>query len=326
MADGCQRFVDRVAAFQAEKRALQAELRSAPPSEKVLLLRLIREADASIRRANAELLACRAQNPAPVLASIRMQLANCLNQDIRERLERALTDAFAEENAIAHSRCIGDNESVGIWVPRIGEEEGRVASLDLLPPRRSGESFGQVVEKNLIKRKVREDWDARPKAYNDEGEPDTDGPVFLTNLSYRMEDPDRVITTTDGFRKAPGLLPDIDFTVTTVDILGTEAGALHCDTTTDVDVDLDVFELLVELFIGGPLGAVRGLFRIASDIWDGSLKPEVDHGGVGCSILALFPSRIDLGDGVGAEASFSRVEAARGGFILAGGSLNISTG
>jgi hypothetical protein len=324
MADPCKPILDRIAALQAGKRALQADLRTAPPSEKALLIRLIREADASLREASADLRRCRSTSPAPVLADIRMRLSSCLSSDNRRRLEQALTDAFADEDGIAHSACLAGDESIGVWAPSRGEETARRASLDLLPPIKSGESFGQVVERDLIKRKVRESWDAQPKAFNDDGEADSEGPNFLTSLSYRMEAPNRVITTTEGFRRTPDPFPNIEFTATTTDTLDTEAGVLHCDTTTDVDADLDVAQLLLELFTAGPLGVVRGLFRIASDIWDSSLGPDVQQGGVGCSVLALFPTRISLGGGFFAQITYTRVETAPGGFILAGGTQSVS--
>jgi hypothetical protein len=44
---------------------------------------------------------------------------------------------------------------------------------------------------------------------------------------------------------------------------------------------------------------------------------------VGCSSLALLPTRISLDDETSIALSYSRIEAAAGQFILAGGSLSI---
>jgi len=324
MPDQCQPLVDRIRALQAEKRSVQEDLRSASPSEKRLIIQLARQLDAQLREANDELTRCRRTHPAPRLADIRMQLSRCLDPLTRARVEEAITEAFADEDGVAHAACVDGHESLGVWIPAVGEEAGRRLSLELVPPRGSSEEFGLVVERELIKRQVRRDWDARPKAVDDEGEPDTAGPIFLTNLTYRMEEPHRVVTTVEGFRRTSVVVGEVnlDFTVTITDDLDVEHGQPHCDTTIDVDADLDILGVVTELFLGGPLGVVRSLVRVGAKIWEDSLAPDHQDGGVGCSALALLPTRIALDDETAVVLSYSRVETAAGQFIVAGGSLS----
>jgi hypothetical protein len=323
--DQCQPIVDRIRALQAEKRSAQEDLRSASPSERQAIIQLARRIDVELRDANAELSRCRRTNPAPRLPDIRLVSSRCLDPPTRTLVEAAVTEAFADEDGVAHSACVDGRESLGIWIPAVGDEAGRRLALEVVPPRQSGEEFGLVVGRELIKRQVRRDWEARPKAVDDEGEPDTTGPVFLTNLAYRMEEPHRVVTTVEGFRRTSVLGGDVnlDFTVTITDDLDVEGGQPHCDTTIDVDTDLDILGVLTELFLGGPLGAVRSLVRVGAKIWEDSLAPDQPNGGVGCSSLALLPTRISLDDETSIALSYSRIEAAAGQFILAGGSLSI---
>ncbi len=325
MADPCQPIVDRLAALQAQRRGLQDELRTASPSEKRFLVQQIRQMGESIRAASAELATCRRTNPAPLRPDIGFQLSTCLPDNIRPRFEQALREAFSEMNGEAHSTCIDGTERVGIWLPSVGEAGGRLAGLEFVnPPRRAGESFSQSISAPLIRRTARAEWDARPKAYNSDGDPDPTGPVFLTGFSFRMQPPDRVVTTTDGFRRISGPLPDVEFTASTIDTLDAEGGAPHCDSTTEVDADFDELSFLLELFLGGPLGVVRSLFRMGADIWDSTIDPG-QQGGVGCGALALFPARINLDAGISAELDYRRVEVTRAGAMLAGGTIEVSS-
>lgn len=322
MPDPCQPIENRIADLRSTKQSLQEELRAAPPSQKPAFIQLIRQTDVSIREAGAELRRCRSQNPAPVRSDIGFELFRCLDAARRRLLEEALTDAFAADDGIAHADCIDDSERVGIWVPAVGSESGRRAGLEFVNLlREPGETFGQSIGLALIRRNARAAWEAQPKAFNDDGDPSPDGPIFLTSFSFRLESPDRVVTTTGGFRRSGSILPDVDFTATTTDTLGIEQGEIHCDTTTDVDADFSVLGFLLELFLGGPLGAVRALFRIGADIWDSSLGPDDQQGGVGCSALALFPRQIALDDGTSIVTSYSRVGVFPT-FILAGGTLS----
>jgi hypothetical protein len=240
-------------------------------------------------------------------------------------VEARLTEAFAEQNGIAHSACINGTERVGIWAPTVGEENGRRLGLEFVNLlREPQESFGQSIGHSFIKRNADAAWEAQPKAFNDEGAPTPEGPIFLTNFSFRLESPNRVITTIEGFRRFPFPLPDVDFTVTITDSLIIKEGQIHCDTSTHVDVDSNVIDFVLDLFLGGPLGIVRVLFRIGADIWDSSLAPNDERGGVGYSTLALFPKQIDLGDGFALVTTYSRNEVFPG-FILAGGTLALAS-
>src|SRR4030095_6106559 len=129
---------------------------------------------------------------------IRLVSSRCLDPPTRTLVEAAVPEALADEDGVAHSACVDGRESLGIWIPAVGDEAGRRLALEVVPPRQSGEEFGLVVGRELIKRQVRRDWEARPKAVDDEGEPDTTGPVFLPNPAYRVEKPHRVVTTVEG--------------------------------------------------------------------------------------------------------------------------------
>jgi hypothetical protein len=87
-----------------------------------------------------------------------LQLSSCLDPLKRGRVEKAVTEAFADEDGVAQSPCVDGLESLGVWIPPVGEEAGRRLALELLPPRESNESFGIVVGRELIKRQVRRDW------------------------------------------------------------------------------------------------------------------------------------------------------------------------
>ena len=210
----------RIAALQAEKRALQQDLRSAPPSEKRLIIQLIRRCDVDIRQANTELTSCRAQNPAPRTADIRLHLSSCLDPLKRARVEEAVTEAFADQDGVAHSACVDGLESLGVWIPAVGARR----PADDWPwsschpesrTRASGLSLGESSSS------ARCAATGRPgPRLDDQGEPNTAGPIFLTNLTYRMEEPSRVVTTVEGFRRSGGLLGDIEFTATVTDDLG----------------------------------------------------------------------------------------------------------
>lgn len=324
MPDLCQPILNEIAGLNAEKKFYQDQLKQ-EPGQKAVWIKLIQEVNKQLREQGERLAECRKENPLPLRPNIGFQFSTCLPDDSRPTVEARLTQAFAEQNGVAHAACIDGTERVGIWAPSVGEEKGRRLGLEFVNLlREPQESFGQSIGHSFIKRNADAGWEAQPKAYNDDGVPTPEGPVFLTNFSFRMESPNRVITTIEGFRRFPFPLPDLDFTVTITDILVIRDGQIHCDTSTHVDVESNLLDFLVDLFLGGPLGVVRVLFRIGADIWDSSLAPEDDRGGVGKSLLALFPQRIDLGNGFALATSYSRIEVFSG-FILAGGSLVLAS-
>lgn len=329
MSDPCQPIQDRIATLRTELGFLQRELDNAPPDELVpRILEQMDEVRESIREQNEELERCRSQNPVPIRPHIGFEFRTCLNAELRQLIEQRLTEAFTSQNGIAHATCINGTERIGIWAPSVGEENTRrlgLESFNLL--REPGETFGQSISLSYIQRNARAAWEARPKAFNGDGEPTPEGPVFLTNFSFRLESPNRVVTTTEGFRRLD-IFPDIDFTATTTDTLRIvtgeeEAGHIHCDTSTHVDADFQVLGFLRNLFLGGPLGSVQALFQIGADIFDGSLGPENKQGGVGCSLLALFLERIELEEGRLLVFNYSRIEVFSGS-ILAGGTVSLA--
>lgn len=328
MPDPCKPIEDRITALQAERRLLQDELKKASPSEKPDIIQLIKEVSASIREQGKELKRCRSQNPAPIRSTISFEIATCLDAETRQLIEQKLTEAFASQNGIAHATCINGTERIGIWVPSVGEENARRLGLEFVNLlREPGELFGLSIAHSFIQRTVRAEWEARPKAFNDDGEPAPEGPVFLTNFSFRLESPNQVVTITEGFRRVD-ILGDVDFTAVTTDTLRIgieeeEADRIRCDTSTHIDADFQGLDFLLNLFLGGPLGLVRALFHIGADIFDGSLGPENDRGGVGCSLLALFPKRIQVDEEREFVFNYSRIEMFSS-FILAGGTVSLA--
>jgi hypothetical protein len=255
MPDPCKPIVDRLGALRAAKKDLQAELHTAPPSEKPGLIQQIRRVDAAIKQAGTELSQCRATNPAPLGPDIAFMLSSCLPEEVRQDVQAALNDAFAGEDGASHSRCTDGRERLGVWAPSRGDQDARIAGLEFVnPPLNAGESIAQVVFAEWFRKRVRAGWDLAPKAYNSDSEPDSEGPLLLTDLTFRVQKPNMVITTTHGFRRFPDPLPDQDFTATTTDVLSVEDGVPHVDSTVDVDVDFDLVGFLLEFFTGGPLG------------------------------------------------------------------------
>jgi hypothetical protein len=322
--DPCQPIVDRLEALRAAKKDLQAELSTAPPNEKPALIQQIRQVDAAIKQGGAELTQCRATNPAPLRPDIGFIVTSCLPAGVRADVEEALNEAFEAEDGVAHSRCIDGRERLGVWAPSRGQQDARVAGLEFVnPPLKAGERIGEVVNAEWFRKRVRAGWDAAPKAYNTDMEPDAAGPIFLTDLTFKMQKPNMVLTTTQGFRRIPGPLPDVDFTATTTDVLSAEAGVPHVDSTVDVDVDFDLVSFLLEFFTGGPLGQARGLFTIGADIWDNAFAGGTTQGGAGASALQLFPTEIHLDTDSAVGITYRRLEVTQAGALLSGGTVSM---
>lgn len=268
----------------------------------------------------------------------------CLDTETRRLTEERLTDYFASERGLVRSYCVDGTEKIGIWIPpfvaALEHAQDRETSLragleDVDLQRQPGESFGlAILRSGYIGDAVHAAWAAQPKILNNKGEPDPDGSVVLRHLSYQREGDNRVVTEIKGFKRMPSMIPDLDFTVNITDTVqvgtGEDAGRLVCDSSTDFDVDTDggtidfLNHLAVNLFLG-PLGIAHTLFPFAADIFDDPLAPAVERSGVGCSMMALFPSRLDLDDD-GEQAlvfSYSRLQVGQGNSIRAGGSVSV---
>src|SRR4029453_7317848 len=132
----------RLSAHRAERVSAREDLHWATPSERQAIIQLARRIDVELRDANAELSRCRRTNPAPRLPDIRLVSSRCLDPPTRTLVEAAVTEAFADEDGVAHSACVDGRESLGIWIPAVGDEAGRRLALEVVPPRQSGEEFG----------------------------------------------------------------------------------------------------------------------------------------------------------------------------------------
>ena len=325
MPDKCRPILDRIAELKSQRQLLQSELKS-NPGMKEGLAKLIKELAIQIAQQEVLLKQCRADNPQPVLPDFSMESRLCLPDDKRRQLIEQLNEAFSGERGIAQSLCIGGTERTGVWIPERGSSEARdlgLESVNLLPD--GGENVGFLVRRGLIQRRAREAWDAQPKVLNSDGDFDPDGRIILTNFSFRFESPNRVVTQIEGFRRGFFPFPDTDFTVTITDILTVvlqdeeDIGKLACSSSVDTEAEFDIFDFITSLLLGGPLlGAIRGLFQISADIFDGSLGPDHEDGGVGCGVLQLLPETIAIDDETSVEITYNRISVFPSGILALG--------
>lgn len=318
MADECLPILNRIAELKSQRQSLQKELGTAPPALKPALVELIKKLNTDISQQESELRKCRSDNPQPSFPDFSIHFRFCIpDQDTRDQLIEQLNEAFEDENGIAHSQCINGDEKIGIWIPERGSPEARelgLESINLLD--NSGENISMLLRRSLVQRQVRAEWNAQPKVLNSNGNPDPQGNTILTNLTFQFEQPNRVVTQIEGFRRRLFPLPDTDFTIAITDLLSVvtqgeleEIGKLQCHTSSNIDADFDVFDLIASSLLGGPLvGAIRGLFQVAVDIFDSSLGPDQDEGGVGCGLLKLYPDSIEVGDEQSLDVTYRRIQ------------------
>ncbi|MEU9777266.1 hypothetical protein [Streptomyces sp. NPDC047968] len=305
--------------LKLDKNHLGRERKTASPAEKRLITKQMKLLDGKIRQASEELRHCRMSNPAPKRPDIAIGLDRCLPESVRVGVEAAVTDAFEKENGISQAGCFGEEERIGIWLPVRGESGGRELGLEAVsPPRKPGEVFGVTVSAGLIRGKVRSEWSGRPKAYSDKGEPNESGPIFLTGLTFRMEEPNVVVTEIEGFRRG---FVDTDFTVKTTDFVEIDSGKPSCVSSTDIDVDFDILSFLLELGTAGLYGIARGLFRIGAQ-WKVAASETGDVGGVGCALLDLLCIELELPNGGTFGLAYQRIEVTSAGHVLAGGRVS----
>lgn len=328
MADKCQEILGRIADLKSQQQTLQAELKEASPALKAGLANFIKKLSKDIDQQQQELSKCRADNPQPIFPDFSIDLRLCIpDQGTRDQLVAQLNEAFDAERGVAHSQCIDDDEKIGIWIPGRGTPEARelgLESINLLD--NPGENISMLLRRSLVQRQVREEWNAQPKVLNSNGNPDPNGNTILTNLTFQFEQPNRVVTQIEGFRRRPFPLPDTDFTITITDLLSVisqgeleDIGKLQCQTSTNVDADFDVFDLVSSLLLGGALvGGLRGLFQIGADIFDNSLGPDPDENGVGFGLIKLFPKRITIDDDQSIEMTYRRIQVFTTGIKASG--------
>jgi hypothetical protein len=326
MPDPCQSIQQHITQAQETRRALQEDLKDATPGQKKGIIRLIKQLNAEIAEQRKLLQDCRKDNPAPLRPDIGWELGVCLNADVGRRLEEELTDLFADVNGIAHADCRDGTERIGVWAPAIGSEAGRREGLEFvnLAGRGNG-AFGISLNRDFINRRIRAANEAMVRAFDMDGNPNEEGPIFLSNgASGHFVSPSTIVTTVEGFRRLGPL--DVGFVVTIADTFriagaggGERPGTVTVDTSVDFESDFLELEVIVGFALSRVLGALLAAFRFGLDaVVDGEIGASPLAGlGIGRALLPLFLADLTLRSG-GLEFTYDRVEVFPG-FILAGG-------
>jgi hypothetical protein len=165
----------------------------------------------------------------------------------RDNLGKALMSEFP--GAHVESACVGvtpanQATAFGVWVSPPASEEQRQRmhrGLVELGGRVPGQTITFFLNARLISRLAATAWDSPGmyKRLDDNGIPQLDGPIHLTDLKVSMRPPDTIVTTVTGFDDRP--LPDAGFTITIAETYRTEGpDQLHGSLVATPEQTLDV--------------------------------------------------------------------------------------
>ena len=156
----------------------------------------------------------------------------CLDAADVASFQTNLSKALMSEFPGAHidTACVGDTPpaqatAFGVWVtPPASEEQRQQMHRGLLElgGRVPGQTISFFLNARLFTRLAAQAWNSpdMPKRRDENGIPQLDGSVHLTDLKLSLRPPDTLVTTITGFDDRP--LPDADFTITIAETYRTE--------------------------------------------------------------------------------------------------------
>ena len=200
--------------------------------------------------------------------------------------------------------------------------EMALASLDLL---RQGENYSAFINAALIRSQANDAFSKQPKRLDGDAQPDRHGPVHLTGMHVDFKEPNRIVTTVDGFDERPW--PDVDFHLITTDTLSASAGEAQCHSDHTLDTDTSWLGALTAVMAGLTV-LVSGWFALPALVFfaqgvyiAGQSAPDIGEG-AGAAVHAL-PTEIMVPAKLKLVMNYERVEVSAGG-IFAGGFMALA--
>jgi hypothetical protein len=244
---------------------------------------------------------------------------------IREQLREPFPDAEVEPV------CTPDSLRVGIWVsPQRSDAEraarlARLRTLDLVL-NAPLELVSFLVRAAFLRHQAALAFAAAPKRYDNDGNPDPDGPVELLSIAVDFPRGNQVVTTVRGRHRAA--LAAVPFSIRLTDTL-TPAGAgragVAVSTSVDVEVDeppLLSFLITIALNLLLPIaGFFLSLVRALTIVGlNGSAGPDT-LAGAGAAAAAFLPAEVPLPGGVKLVLGYDRVDVDSTGVTAAATAL-----
>jgi len=251
---------------------------------------------------------------------------------LRKALKAAGTGDVAEPDV--RSRCSAvdlGTETVGVWRSPVARRayppgpdpiagaarDGVLLQVDLLE---EGELFAGRIGYPLLASLANRAWEAQPKRLDDHGREDSHGPIHLRSFSFAFGDGNEVRTRVGGYYQEGPI--SADFVYRMADVLSVQKGALHAESTQNVDVDETPVTLVMVALtaIFPPLG-VLGLKWLV-EVWEHEADPPDPGTSVGAMLMQILPSQLMTSDGRKVVFTYGRLRLAANEAVLAGGTFS----
>jgi hypothetical protein len=183
------------------------------------------------------------------IRDIRQDKPPCFDPVERATFQANLAKALMSEfpDAYIDTACVGATPAdqataFGVWLTPPASEEQRKQhhrGLTELGGRTPSQTISFFLNGRLFRDLTATAWNdpGMYKRLDDNGIPQLDGPVHLTDLKVSMQPPDTLVTTVSGFDDRPW--PDADFTLTIAEAYKVDqfAGTLNYTPTQTLDID-----------------------------------------------------------------------------------------
>jgi hypothetical protein len=262
----------------------------------------------------------------------------CVNEEQLETIQALVSQGAAAGMSTPWIRAIckkpdGLNPqiSVGLWPFNSANDtvvEGRMKglrSVDLLFEDQ-GDLFGIMITKSLVIRTMSGAWNNMPKRLNHAGLADPSGPVHLTGLEIRFEEPDTVKLIIRGHDTSA--FPDVSFKVTYTDTFSiNNSSMVLVESDSEFVADTDWHVVLGVLFLLIPLPL--GNFIAAAFLGQAYYASTLDAPDIGTSLGAtlaagflrdhiLLPPDDAFETGLRLNLSYTRMNVVNAGIFTGG--------